>query len=126
MWGSGRNAGDGRCLKPSVQRTVPVFLSAAVRQRAIAASKLSRKFLEVALISGRLVAGQYLKVSLFQGKLVRSITLFLLTALVATSAHAASYEKIDDTIDAMLEHKKAKISVVRVPVAVRLRGSPQR
>ena len=50
-----------------------------------------RKFLVMPPISVRLVGGQSLYVSLFQGKLMRSITavtLFLFTVLGATASHA--------------------------------------
>jgi len=56
------------------------------------------KFLEVTPISVSLGGGQSLYVSIFQGKLVRTITLFLCAALAVTSVDAASYEQNDGTI----------------------------
>ena len=64
----------------------------------ISAFTAPRKFLEVAPVSVRLVGGQSLDVSIFQGKLMCTIILFLFAVLAVTSVDAASYWKNDGTI----------------------------
>ena len=66
--------------------------------RAISAFKPARKFLVMVQIPIRLGGGQSLYVSHSQGKLMRTITLFLFAALAVTSIDAASYEQNDGTI----------------------------
>jgi len=56
------------------------------------------KFLEVSPIFVRLGGGQSLYDSHSQGKLMRSIALFIFASLLATSLHAASYQKRDFSI----------------------------
>ena len=57
-----------------------------------------RTFLANTPVSHRLGGGQSLYVSLLQGKLMRTITLFLCAALAVTSIDAAWYQKTDGTI----------------------------
>ena len=92
---------EGDLLEPP-----PVFLFVAVRKRAIIRVCVALKIsfscsahsLQIPQFRIELGGGQSLYVSLLQGKLMRTITLFLCAALAVTSIDAAWYQKTDGTI----------------------------